>query len=141
MLDHDDDPEFGLQIAPLLDLLFVLLLFFMVSVGTRTQESELGIHLGAGHSPTNSTVAIPPIILRVDPLGQIYWNELPIGSASSKDLTELQARLTDKMNQTGEQPAVIVVPDQSTRQERLIDVLNVAGAAHVHNLTLGVSTK
>jgi biopolymer transport protein ExbD len=141
MLDQDEDPEFGLQIAPLLDLLFVLLLFFMVSVGSRNQESELGIHLAASHPATNAAQPPPVITLRIDQLGQVYWNDLPVGSATSPDLTELQARLTDKVNQPGEQPAVVVVPDPHTRQERLIDVLNAANAAHIRNLTLGEITR
>ena len=36
-----EEGEFGLQIAPLLDVLFVLHLFFMVNAGTKQQDQPV----------------------------------------------------------------------------------------------------
>ena len=42
------DGEFGFQIAPMLDILFVLLLFFMVSAGAQKHEAALTTQLPGG---------------------------------------------------------------------------------------------
>ena len=42
------DGEFGFQIAPMLDILFVLLLFFMVMAGAQKHETALQRTAGLG---------------------------------------------------------------------------------------------
>ena len=79
------------------------------------------------------------ITLRIDPVGQVFWNDIPVDSPQSRELLELRKRLQEKIARNGDQQAVVVVPDRTTRQERLIDVLNAASAVQVHNLTLGTA--
>ena len=51
------DGEHGFQIAPMLDVLFVLLLFFMMSAGAQKHETNLTTQLPGGKSAT----AIEPV--------------------------------------------------------------------------------
>jgi biopolymer transport protein ExbD len=47
----------------------------------------------------------------------------------------LRAQLKDNIDRFGEDNPVLIRPDDSARQERIIDVLNGAAAAGVKNLT------
>ena len=53
------DGEFGFQIAPMLDILFVLLLFFMVSAGSQKHEASIVTQL-PGTGPGGAQTPSPP---------------------------------------------------------------------------------
>jgi biopolymer transport protein ExbD len=134
-----DEGEFGLQIAPILDLLFVLLLFFMISAGSKAKENELGIKIPSKGGSMPSTEA--PVILKIDKQGQVFWNDSPIDTARSRDLPGLRARLKDVIQKFGISQAVIITPNRVTRHERVVDVLNAASAASVKNLAFGAAVQ
>lgn len=137
------DGDYGLQIAPMLDVMFVLMLFFMVMAGSQTKEGELGVDLpgnapGAPNPPT-------PIFLKIDARGQVYYNDLPVDGTpgegelanAAQDLPGLRARLNKAMRQFSSKNPVIVVPADTTKHQRVMDVLNACSAAKVVNLTFG----
>jgi biopolymer transport protein ExbD len=129
------DGDFGLQIAPMLDILFVLLLFFMVCTGSQKHEAELGIKLPSrGTTPGTPDT---PISLKVGMDGQIFFNDTPIDTPTSKDLRGLEAKLVDLIAKFGEKQPVVITPTRATRHERVIDVLNACSAAGVKNLSFG----
>lgn len=131
-----EEGEFGLQIAPLLDVLFVLLLFFMVSAGSQQREGELGIRLpgggGLGETPPTS------VNIDITPDGIVKCNGAPIDTPKSKDMPDLTAKLKDIVDKFGDKQPVIITPSLQTRQERVIDVLNACGAAKVKSVAFGV---
>ena len=45
-----EDGDVGFQIAPMVDVVFVLLLFFMASAGSQVIETELNISLPSGRA-------------------------------------------------------------------------------------------
>jgi biopolymer transport protein ExbD len=129
------DGEFGLQIAPMLDILFVLLLFFMVSAGSQKHEASIETQLpGASTQPGNST----PVQVTIDASGQVNVNEAPYDTPDVSQLTETIARLKAIMASNPNQP-VIISPQASTRQQRVVDVLNACTAAGVKNLAFGAA--
>jgi biopolymer transport protein ExbD len=127
------DGEFGLQIAPMLDILFVLLLFFMVSAGSQKHEASIETQLpGASKEPGKST----PVEVTIDATGQVSVNEAPCDTPATSQLTETIGRLKTIMASNADQP-VIISPQASTRQQRVVDVLNACTAAGVKNLAFG----
>lgn len=130
-----EDGEIGLQIAPLLDLLFVLLMFFMVTASSKVQENELGIKIPS-NGKLSGTPQVP-ISLEIDTAGQVFFNKAPIDTPRSKEMTELKAKLVDVIAKFGAEQPVILSPVGTARQERVIDVLNACSAAHVKNLAFG----
>lgn len=134
-----EEGEFGLQIAPILDLLFVLLLFFMVSAGSKAKENELGVKIPST-GKSGGTVAGVPINVKIDQQGQVFWNDAPVGSPQNTELTELRERLKSAVAKFGDEQAVIIMPNRATRHERVIDVLNAASASNVKNLAFGAAS-
>lgn len=130
-----DDGDVGFQIAPMVDVVFVLMLFFMASAGSQVVEKELNINLPSGRSGPSSDVAPTPIIIEISENGQVTANNTAYGTPLDKNLTALREWLTGAIDQFGSDNPVIIRPSPQTRQERVIDVLNAAAASGVKSLS------
>lgn len=75
----------GINITPLVDVMLVLLVIFMIATPVLTQR--IGIDLPGAAPEALPTDPPPPIELRIDAAGQVYWN----GSATPN--SALQAML------------------------------------------------
>lgn len=129
-----EEGEFGLQIAPLLDVLFVLLLFFMVTAGSKEREAELGIRLPSRGSMGETPQT--PINIRILPGGEILYNDARLKVKEGRDLPELVGRLKSIIAKFDDQP-VIILPSAQAQHQRIVDVLNACNAADVKNLAFG----
>jgi biopolymer transport protein ExbD len=127
------DGEFGLQIAPMLDILFVLLLFFMVAAGSIKHETSIATQLPGGQPGKDV-----PVQITIDADGQVNVNSAPSDTPTGEDLPETVNRLKGLVASNPNQP-VIVTPTPSTREQRVVDVLNACAAAGVKNLAFGQS--
>ncbi len=126
--------EFGLQIAPMLDVMFVLLMFFMVMAGQQVKEAELGVSVPGGGQP--STTAKTPVTIRIAPDGVVTFNDTPVDSREDRAMPKLRARLKNLIEAFAEQ-SVIIRPNDRAPYQRVVDVLNACGAERVKNLTFG----
>jgi len=125
------DGEFGFQIAPMLDVLFVLLLFFMVTAGSQKHEATLTTQL-----PGGKPGADVPLEIGIDADGQVNVSGVPVGDAADSKLGALVDRLQQVLASNQTQP-VVITPMRSTKQQRVVDVLNACAAAKVKNLAFG----
>ncbi|MEO4042883.1 biopolymer transporter ExbD [Hoeflea sp. CAU 1731] len=115
----------GLSLTSLIDVIFLLLLFFMLS-STFTRFSEVDIVAGRAGQQV-STSKMPDVFIRLgkDNSWKVNGAELPQEVA----VTELQ-----RLEQAGAKTAVIVVREDVTSQE-LVDALELLAK----NLKLNVS--
>jgi biopolymer transport protein ExbD len=130
------DGEFGFQIAPMLDILFVLLLFFMVSAGAQKHEASLTTQL-PGNKPLPGALA--PERIGIDEDGQVSIYGANVDAPYDHKMPQLVSRLQTVVQQHADQP-VIITPSRSTKQQSVVDVLNACAAAHVKNLAFGTPT-
>ncbi len=129
-----DDGDIGFQIAPMVDVVFVLMLFFMACAGSQVNERELNIALPSGATGSAKT-AKTPIVIDISPEGQVSMNNEVYGAASDRGLQRLREWLKATIEQFGDEDPVIIRPTPETKHERIVDVLNAAAAAKVKNLT------
>jgi biopolymer transport protein ExbD len=125
------DGEFGFQIAPMLDILFVLLLFFMVSAGAQKHEASLTTQL-----PGGMPGAEVPLTVGIDADGQVNVSGAAIDTPTDTALPQLIDHLKGIVGQNAKQP-IVITPTRSTRHQRVVDVLNACAAAGVKNLAFG----
>src|ERR1019366_7096583 len=102
------DGEFGFQIAPMLDILFVLLLFFMVSAGAQKHEASLTTQLPGG-KPGGDV----PVQLGIDTDGQVNVAGSPYDTPADPALPQLVEKLKEIVAANATQP-VVVTPTRST---------------------------
>jgi biopolymer transport protein ExbD len=126
---NGENGGFGFQIAPMVDVVFVLLLFFMACAGSKMREGFLHVPLPSG--PGSGEM---PIVIDIDAAGAVFVNGRAIGNHSSdSDLAELRQFLVKAMQAAPGDP-VMIRPDMDTRHERVIAVLDVCHSAHVKKL-------
>ena len=128
------DGDYGLQIAPMLDVMFVLLLFFMVMAGKQVKEAELGVQVPAASTVT-STAKIP-VKMEVSPDGLVTFNGSPVDVRDDEQMPKLRAKLKALIEVSPEQSVIIRPKDQAPYQS-VINILNACAAERVKNLTFG----
>lgn len=132
MASHSDNGEFGFQIAPMLDILFVLLLFFMVSAGLQKHEAAIKTPLPGLGGPG----PLVRVDIEITSDGQVICNGVATDTPAGHQLPETMARLKAAVADAPNRP-IIISPASDTRHQRVIDVLNACVATHVKNVAFG----
>jgi len=125
--------DIGFQIAPMVDVVFVLMLFFMASAGSQIVSKELSVNLPSG--ATGQSAGITPIIIEISGDGVVSMNTTSYGQPGDKNLPALRDWLKNAIDTFGDKDPVIIRPAPEAKHERIIDVLNAAAASGVKNLT------
>src|SRR6478735_7235316 len=128
-----EDGDIGFQIAPMVDVVFVLMLFFMACAGSQVIESKLNINLPAGQSSGTSTKT--PIIIDISSEGLVSINNHGYGDPRDKNMQALYDWLKNTIDTFGSEDPVIIRPSPDARHDRIINVLNTAAKAGVKNLS------
>ena len=133
---HLEEVKLDLQIAPLIDVVFLLLIYFMVTAALVKKEGDIGFMLPA------SVTQKQPINLPVEALIQIGADgsvELDGIRFSPNDavLADLTTQLIGLQAIAKSQQApfyVNILPSKETLHKRVIDVMDACAAAKVKNL-------
>ena len=131
------DPEFGFHIAPMIDVVFVIMLFFMVRAGDRQVEMELKMTLPS--SEPSQTEDSPPMEEQVDVDldGTITHNEEPV---TTEILKSNFSRLSQQAKAEGGTPIVVTISaNPDTQWEKVTDVMNAMSFAGISNVTFSVA--
>lgn len=139
---HSDDIAIGFQIAPMIDVVFVIMLFFMVMTGSVKVERELVTKL-PGQEDLTQLVKFPAeeITLGILEDGTVTLNEEAFDSPKDKALPMLTRTLRRVANSSAQQNQLVLVTLQAEEQasyERIIDVLNSLHQAGIQNVTFTV---
>jgi biopolymer transport protein ExbD len=134
----EDSPDFGFQIAPMIDVVFVVLVFFMSLSATLQIEQELNSRL-PGSAVTSAPVAFPDEqIIAIETGGQVLLNDDPVDTPTDADLPRLLAtlkRLRQNADAARTTLVVTVASDPLAPYSRTVDVLNALAAARVDHVT------
>ncbi|MCB9676890.1 MAG: biopolymer transporter ExbD [Alphaproteobacteria bacterium] len=117
-----------LDISPLIDVVFILLIFFMVST-TFIKDTQLDLERPSAASGKKASSAALRVVL--DQRGQIFVDDTPVKPWM------VQTRVRQHLRESSE-GAVLVVADRRVVAEKLIEVVDqcrLAGAADVGVVT------
>lgn len=134
----------GFQIAPMIDVVFVIMLFFMVMAGAIKAERQLVTTL-PGHDQS-SLVDLPPdeIIIAISEDGYVTLNEEEVASGADgnlKSLTAMLTRIQHDADARGAKVLVTVQTEAQVRYQRIMDVLNATSSAGMRDVTFTVGTE
>jgi len=137
-----NDGNVGFQIAPMIDVVFVIMLFFMVMAGSVKVEKELNTKLPGVALTQAPTDFVDEQIINISPQGDITLNDQTFDSPSSTDLPQLKATLM-RLKQSGDaakSPVLItIISDPQAKYRRTINVLDALAVAQITNVTFTVS--
>ena len=137
-----NDGNLGFQIAPMIDVVFVIMLFFMVMAGSVRVEKELNSQLPGNAETSGATDFVDEQIINIAENGEVQLNEEPMDNPKSTDLPVLKATLT-RLKKAGDEAKtptlVTVVSEPNAKYSRTVDVLDALAVAGVTNVTFTVS--
>jgi biopolymer transport protein ExbD len=138
----EEVPAGGFQIAPMIDVVFVIMLFFMVMAGAVKVENELNTTLPGSTESSSATDFVDEIIISISENGEVALNDEPFDSPQSRDLPRLRDTLM-RLKQNADNaktPAVVtIVSEPNAKYSRTIDVLDVLAVAKIETVTFSVS--
>lgn len=138
----DEEANPGLDISSLIDVCFLLLIYFLVATTIQKKEVDVPLALPAA-APSDSVPEIEPLFIKVDANGSIYVGagasqELLDTDVNSRSLPLLSQRLNDYSvgaNSGGKKALVQMWVDGGANQQRVIDVLNALVGAGISSVT------
>jgi len=72
-------PMADINVTPLVDVMLVLLIIFMVTAPILSYPIEVNLPQRMLNPPPQTQVPPPPVRLRIDAAGTIFWNDSPMG--------------------------------------------------------------
>ena len=131
----------GFQIAPMIDVVFVIMLFFMVMAGQQQVENELNLKLPGRETNTGEPLTVEETQIRIEETGEVLLNDDPVGDANDPGLRNLAAtmvRLATASKDSNSKVVVTIMAAELAPYQRVIDVLNALAVARIENVTFDV---
>ncbi|MGA1540825.1 MAG: ExbD/TolR family protein [Chthoniobacterales bacterium] len=133
-----------MQMGPMIDMVFLLLVFFMVTAKPIKQESDISLGL-PGTVSAEETVELPDEQrIRIEDDGSIVLNDSVLGAPADSDLGELVATLKRfKESSDANKTEALVTLDAAdgTNHQRIVDVLNACARADITGVTFSDSSE
>ncbi len=122
----------GFQIAPMIDIVFLLLIFFLVTWNFSKDEMELDVQVPTAREGKESRRAVGEVILNVKADGSVVMNRREMNTE------ELEAALA-KIQSLYPDQAVVLRGDETTEYSRIVEVLDVCRSANIWNVAFATS--
>jgi biopolymer transport protein ExbD len=141
LLDNMMNKKAELQIAPLIDVVFLLLIYFMVTASLVKKEADLSFMLPA-KVETSDPITLPiEVLIEISELGDILVDGMVFGQNSS-DLTDLIGQLVslkEAADSSNSELIVNILPADKALHGRIINVMDACAAAHVKNTSFSMT--
>ena len=124
-----NEQDVDINLTPLIDVVFLLLIFFMVST-TFIKESEIDLTLPQASEELRED-PLDKIEVSIDREGNVFVNEMAL--INSKLITIRQA-LLDVRTDDGD-PVVIIRADAQTSHQTVVDVMDAARQSNLYRIT------
>jgi len=138
-----DSQTVEMQMGPMIDMVFLLLVFFMVTARPVKQESDISLGL-PGTVPQEESIDIPDeqrVI--IEPDGRVLLNDMTLGAPDDQSLNQLFVTLKRyKEASDANQADALVVIDAAdeTIHQRIVDVLNACARAEITGVTFAAES-
>ena len=130
-----EDQSAQLNISSLIDVAFLLLIFFLVTSTLQPREADLNMSL-AGEGPPHE---LAPVTIAISADDTVLWADEPILDSQSASIEPLREALrnyrimTESFNQ---KPAFVLKADDAASYQRMVDVINAFAHEGVKDLLL-----
>ena len=122
----------GIQLAPLVDVLLLLLIFFLLTWNAARNENELDVKVPKASAATEKNAPIGDVVVNVKADGNVVVNRRTL---SGPELTELLKSLA----QLNSGQAVVIRGDEGGAYKNIINVLNICTEAGITNVAFATA--
>lgn len=125
-LSRKPQEEPTLPLAPMIDIIFLLLIFFMTTSIFARMENELSVTVPTAESAETPQRALGELIINIKQNGELVVNQQTLSQA---ELRALLSRLAERFPDQ----AVIIRADRQSNWENLVDVLDICAQSGIWN--------
>lgn len=122
----------GFQIAPMVDIVFLLLIFFLVTWNFSRSETELDVKVPKAREGKETRRAVGEVIINVKTDGAVVMNRRRMNSSELQDTLRKIASLYPDQ-------AVILRGDENTDYRHVVEVLDICRRANIWNVAFATS--
>lgn len=136
------EEKVALQIAPLIDVVFLLLIYFMVTASLVKKEADIAFLLPAQVTQSDSIDLPIEVIIEIAPNGNVMV-EGTIYNRADHDLNDLSTRLAQlrlAADSSGSPLAITITPNRNVLQGRIVEVMDACALAEVKNISFNLNT-
>ena len=134
---NQEEVKLELQIAPLIDVVFLLLIYFMVTASLIKKEGDISFVLPANVAQEEMVVLPVEVLIEITSDGVVELEGLRFQQAD-RDLKNLVIQVMGlrQIARSQQSPFFInIMPHQDARHWRIIDVMDACAAAGVESLS------
>ena len=135
-----EESEPPMDISPLIDVAFLLLIYFLVTTSMLKQEADLGLALPGVTSISSQPVEVDQMLISIAANSHVKVNDETVetdpASRNLPNLTDRLVRYAASAKLAKSQAMVLIKCHGDAREQRFIDVLNACAAAGLKNISL-----
>jgi len=142
-LSTSANTDVGFQIAPMIDVVFVILIFFMAMAAQIRLERILLTKLPGVAATEGATAFVDEQVIQIGESGEVSLNEEgydAVGSTGLPVLTATLLRLKASSDAAHSKVVVTLLSHPESPYARTIDVLNALAVAGIANVTFTAGT-
>ncbi|MEP6821176.1 MAG: biopolymer transporter ExbD [Chthoniobacterales bacterium] len=122
----------GIQLAPLVDVLMLLLIFFLLTWNAARNENELDVKIPKASEAKEKSAPIGDVVVNVKSDGTVVVNRRTL---TSPELSEMLRGLV----QLDPNQAVVIRGDEAGAYKHVVGVLNTCSEAGVTNVAFATA--
>ena len=122
----------GIQLAPLVDVLLLLLIFFLLTWNAARNENELDVKVPKATAAKPNNAPVGDVVVNVKADGNVVVNRRTLTSAELTDLLKSLVQLNSEQ-------AVIIRGDEAGAYKNIIGVLNICTEAGITNVAFATA--
>src|SRR3954463_11786466 len=122
----------GIQLAPLVDVLLLLLIFFLMTWNAARNENELDVKVPKASAAKEKSAPIGDVVVNVKSDGNVVVNRRTL---NPNELTDLLKGLV----QLNAEQAVVIRGDETGAYRNIVNVLNICTQAGVTNVAFATA--
>ncbi len=132
--NEDPDDPCEIQMGPMMDCVFLLLLYFIAASQIKLEEKYLGMMM-PGQAEERPDKLPDELTLAIADNGAVFCNEQPMANPEDRELNLLRAKIAQCLKLFGDKQPIVIHPQPRVKQQRIVDVLNACAAVGVKNLS------
>jgi Biopolymer transport protein len=122
----------GIQLAPLVDVLLLLLIFFLLTWNAARNENELDVKVPKASAAKAKSAPVGDVVVNVKADGNVVVNRRTLTGAELTDLLKSLVQLNTEQ-------AVIIRGDEAGAYKNIIGVLNICTEAGITNVAFATA--
>ena len=126
---HLEDEDNEINLTPMLDVVFIMLIFFIV---TASFIKEAGIDVNRPDAPTSESIADANILIAISSNDEIWMDRRLIDPRAVRPNIE-------RMHAENPKGSVVIQADKKSTNNTLVIVMDAARAAGVYNISLAAN--